>query len=162
VDAVGPTHALRGGACSLPKDRRRAVAGCPEGKRDKWRVRWFPIKEALGSRYPLVVQDVGPPLHPLTPREQRVAESFRRAPVADTCTVVVAALLGLLARALVHAYCDSAPQGPAEGSPAWNFCVKVGHGYSWPAYPAAAVALAGAVLVVWRRRKCTRRIALLV
>ena len=108
------------------------------------------------------MKDAGPQLSPLTGREQGVADFFRHAPVADTCTAVVAALLGLLARALVQSYCDSAPQGPSEGSPAWNFCVKVAHGYSWLAYAAAAVALAAVVLVVRRRRRYTRPIALLV
>lgn len=111
-----------------------------------------------------------PPLAPLTPGEQAVADFFRKLfdkrYVADGFTLIVAAGLGLLARGFVQTYCAGSgagsPFAPVAGSAADHFCTKVIHGWTWIGYALAAVALAGVVRWSMRRRKHRRRPALAV
>jgi hypothetical protein len=107
-----------------------------------------------------------PRLAPLTPREQAVADIFRKPRVADSCMVFAAAVLGLLGRGLVQAYCgDSSggsPFGPQDGTAGAHLCAKVSPGSTWVAYTLSAVAIACAVRWALRRKTYSRRMGLTV
>jgi hypothetical protein len=104
-----------------------------------------------------------PALSPLTPREQAVARFFRRPRVTDASTVLIAGVLGLIARLLAQGYCTGgAPSNPEQYTEGGHYCATVSHGYSWLGYPAAAILLAGAVGWIFRRRGTSRRLALAV
>jgi hypothetical protein len=69
---------------------------------------------------------------------------------ADAVLLAVAALLGALARGIVSAYC-TAPGGGPEGGTAASYCSTVGHGWSWAAFTAAAIAIGAVPLMLCRR-----------
>lgn len=102
-----------------------------------------------------------PPASTLTPREQAVADFFRRPRVADACMVTLAAVLGLIARGLVQGICHPVPTPPDPTSTGGKYCATVSHGWSWIAYAAAAVLIACGVRSIARGPN-RRRIALIV
>jgi hypothetical protein len=103
-----------------------------------------------------------PQLRPLTVREQRAADFFRRAWVAEVVLAIGAVTEGTLGRGLVQAYCKSAPSGPLGGSLGAAYCANMRPPYTWAAF--IAVAVAGALVAGWLCRRLTyrRTIALVV
>jgi hypothetical protein len=100
-------------------------------------------------------------LRPLTRREQRVALVVRRLVAADAAVMVVAALLGIVARGIVAAYCNP-PGDPVQGGAAASYCSTVGHAWSWGAFIAAAAVTAALPLMMCRRWRLPRQFSLLM
>lgn len=93
-----------------------------------------------------------PPLRRLTPREQVVADFFRRRSAADVALAIAAAVVGLSARGLAQAYCHSAPSGPSPGTAGARYCARVSPATSWIVYALVAVVLAGAIRAIFRHK----------
>jgi len=100
-------------------------------------------------------------LRPLTRREQRVAAVVRRLVAADAAVIVVAAVLGTVARGIVSAYC-SPPGDPVQGGAAASYCSTIGHAWSWFAFIAAAAVIAALPLMMSRRWRLRRQFTLLL
>jgi hypothetical protein len=101
-----------------------------------------------------------PALAPLTPREARVAALLRRVLPADAVLVIAAALLGMLARGLVAAYCHQAPVGPEGGTTGAAYCSSVAGVWSWGAFVVTAIVTVGVVRLLCGQRRFARPVAL--
>jgi MYXO-CTERM domain-containing protein len=98
-------------------------------------------------------------LAPLTPRERRAADVLRRWFPADAVMLIAAALIGLLACAMVRAYCRGT-DALEFGAVGRSYCGSATGSSNWWLFVAAAVAVAAAVRIVLRRRRMARVAAL--